>query len=533
MGSQLAACGFALAKGLRRRKRRAIHFTRSFCVLTFISRPAPWTQIAPRFSPGGRLRPDSFFAMTRPETVQDVLSLVRRSRLVEVEPLERFLDLLESTHMTGLPPHGVLSLMVERGLITTYHADELALGRWWGFWVGGYRILGRLGRGGMGTVFLAEHPLLSKRVAVKVLSGGLQADMGVRGRFLREARAAAALDHPNVVQIFHADVDHDPPFLVMEYVEGISLQAAVVHYGLFPPEEAAIVGMRVCHGLGAAAAVGLVHRDIKPANLLLDRRGEVKILDLGIARFTRDPDSRLVDADMILGTLDYLAPEQAQNSSAVDPRADMYALGATLYFLLAGHPPFTENDITRKLELKQFSDPTPLHEFRSYIPEGLSQVVQRLLARNPAHRFQTPAAAAAALEPWATPGPDYPTRLFLPLKSGTVEAQGDATDFGQDRDPTPLPITRRITKPKFHDAPTPIPPSPPVRDFPDQDSFIAGEAKVQSPVECGAQTVRLTRPPNPPTGFTLLHPRLRKRMRWLAAAAIRVLKRAVSWWRKR
>ncbi|MBY0513279.1 MAG: protein kinase, partial [Gemmataceae bacterium] len=198
--------------------------------------------------------------MTRPDTVPDVLALVRRSRLVEDARLDGFRQLMASAHMTGLPAAGVLSLMVERGLLTRYQAGELAAGRWYGFWIGGYRVLDRLGRGGMGTVFLAEHVLLGKRVAVKVLAGRLQADSGARGRFLREAAAAAALDHPNVVRVYHADVDHDPPYLVMEYVDGISLQAAVARHGPFAPGEAAAVGVEVARGLAAAAAVGLIHR---------------------------------------------------------------------------------------------------------------------------------------------------------------------------------------------------------------------------------------------------------------------------------
>ena len=471
--------------------------------------------------------------MTRPETVQDVLALVRRSRLVDDAPLERFLGLLECAQMSDLAPPGVLSLMVEQSLLTKYQADELAQGRWWGFWIGGYRVLDRLGRGGMGTVFLAEHPLLGKRVAVKALSAGLQADMAVRGRFLREARAAAALDHPNVVQIFHADVDHDPPFLVMEYVEGVSLQAAVSHHGLFEPQEAAAVGVQVCHGLSAAAAVGLVHRDIKPANLLLDRHGQMKILDLGIARFTRDPDSRLVDTDTILGTLDYLAPEQAKNSSAVDPRADMYALGATLYFLLAGHPPFTETDISRKLEQKQFSDPPPLHEFRPYIPEGLSRIVQRLLARNPAHRYATPDDAARALEAWATPGPEFPARFFGPRTTNVAEAPGEPTDVGNDRDPTPMPATRRITKPKKSGATSSIPRPVWSHEPSIPEAFVSGESKVQAIADLGLATVRLTRPPKPPSGVTRFRRSTRHRASKLVESAMRLVKHVLSWWRTR
>jgi serine/threonine protein kinase len=469
--------------------------------------------------------------MTQPETVDDVLALVRRSRLVDDESLKRFLGLFESAHMSGLAPTGILSLMVEQHLLTKYQADELAQGHWMGFWVGGYRVLDRLGRGGMGTVFLAEHPLLGKRVALKVLTGGLQGDQSIRSRFMREARAAAALDHPNIVQIFHADVDHDPPFLVMEFVDGVSLQAAVAHHGPFTPEEAATVGMRVCHGLSAASAVGLIHRDIKPANLLVDRRGQVKILDLGIARFARDPDSRLVDSDTILGTLDYLAPEQAQNSSAVDPRADLYALGATMYYLLAGHPPFTDDDISRKLHQKLTSDPPPLHEVRSSVPVGLSRVVERLLERDPADRFQTPDDAAAAMQTWAVPGPAFPERLFQPWKPTDADAPVQATEFGQDRDPTPLPATRRITRPKDPSVASPSTSSIRSTQLPAHDSFISGEVGSSANASAGLQTMRLTRPPNPPTGFTRLRFQARAQLRYIAVSTCWIVKSVLSWLR--
>ena len=274
--------------------------------------------------------------MTRPQTVQDVFDALGRDRLVEPARLAAFAD------RHGAPDvAGVLERLVVEGLLTGFQAGEVARGRGAALWLGGYRVLDRLGKGGMGSVFLAEHAVLGRRVAVKALSDELRADPTARRRFVREARAAAALDHPNIVRVFDVDMTNDPPFLVMEFVDGISLQAAVSHAGTFSAGEAAAVGVQVADGLAQAAAVGLVHRDIKPANLLVDRGGAVKILDLGIVRFTlEDTHSRVGGVDVILGTLDYLAPEQAEDSSAVDTRADIYALGATLYFLLAGHPPY-------------------------------------------------------------------------------------------------------------------------------------------------------------------------------------------------
>jgi serine/threonine protein kinase len=194
----------------------------------------------------------------------------------------------------------------------------------------------------------------------------------------------------------------------------------------------------------------------------VDRRGAVKILDLGIVRFTQDANSRVHGCDVILGTLDYLAPEQAEDSSAVDPRADLYALGATLYFLLAGHPPFPVADLRRKLAAKRAEDPPPIHRLRPDVPDGFSAVVQRLLARNPADRYALPAAAVAALRPWAAHGPDFPARLFRPSSDSTAHDRPPA-DGPPDGDP--MPETLRIVKPLARPAPAdPPPPTEPIFD---------------------------------------------------------------------
>lgn len=382
--------------------------------------------------------------MARPETSQDVVELIRRGGLIPEPHLELILPQIHP----GSGPEGALALLVSTGLLTRYQADELAAGRWRGLWLGGYRILDRLGKGGMSHVFLAEHAVLAKRVAVKVLSAGLRSDPSARQRFVREARAAAAVDHPNVVHVFDVDMDNDPPFLVMEYVDGVNLQAAVARHGAFTGPETAGVGCEVALGLAAAAAAGLVHRDIKPANLLIDRRGRLKILDLGIVRLPGEDTLPRIDegtdrSDVILGTLDYLAPEQAVDSSTVDARADVYALGATLYFLLAGHPPYPGNDLRHKLAAKQYSDPPPIHRLRPDVDTGLSDVIHSMLVREAAGRCPSAAQAAAALAPFATPAADFPDRLFRPSRPST----GDPT-----KDGVPLPITERLRRPPIQDT---------------------------------------------------------------------------------
>lgn len=394
--------------------------------------------------------------MTRPQTVQEMLEAL--ARLVEPTRLAAF---AAGPAPTDVP--GALAALVADGLLTPFQAAEVASGNGDALRLGGYRVLDRIGRGGTGSVFLAEHAMLGKRVAVKVLSDALRADPEARRRFVGEARAAAALAHPNIVTVLGADMSHDPPFLVMEYVDGLSLQEVVARGGALGSGEVAAVAVQLAAGLGRAAAVGLVHRDIKPANVLIDRRGAVKILDFGIVKFTHDAHSHAHGADVILGTLDYLAPEQAVDYSSVDARADLYALGATLYFLLTGHPPFPGRDVQWKLRVKQTGDPHPLHQLRPDLPSEMVAAVHKLLARDRADRFQTAAAAADAFRPWVTVGEDFPYRLFRLEPRSTVHDHGPA-------DPEPgeaLPDTLRIVKtgPRDRTKPSPAlpatPPAPP------------------------------------------------------------------------
>jgi|GEM_PF-2075705 len=447
--------------------------------------------------------------MTRPQTVQDVFEALSQHRLVESARLDAFMD---RHHSADIPT--ALERLVAEGLLTPFQANEVASGHGARLWLGSYRVIDRLGRGGMGNVFLAEHAVLGRRVAVKSLSDSLRADPGARKRFVREARAAAALDHPNIVRVFDVNMLHEPPYLVMEYVDGLSLQAAVAQAGTFSAAEAAAVGVQVADGLVQAAAVGLVHRDIKPANVLIDRRGAVKILDLGIVRFTQDEThSRLNATEVILGTIDYLAPEQAEDSSKVDIRADIYALGATLYFLLAGHPPYPVADVRRKLNAKRNEDPPLIHELRPDVPPDFSTLLGRLMARDPAERIPAPAMVVAALHAWASPGADFPSRLFR-MSSDTTAHGRRLTDHEPGHDPLPDTIliikaaARRggVEAPDSNSAGS-APPSPP-RDstnalgnvgvaFPPLDTLLlpVGENDVSTPMsdtQGGAGAAALT-----------------------------------------
>jgi serine/threonine protein kinase len=274
------------------------------------------------------------------------------------------------------------------------------------FTLGGkYRVLDLLGEGGMGTVYLCEHKHMRRRVAIKVLSNEKCQNPVLLDRFQKEARAVAMLNDPNIVRAHDVDWDGSVPFLVMEYVEGTNLQKLIEDNGRIHFLRCVNYMAQASSGLHHAHEVGLVHRDIKPANLLIDRRGVLKILDLGLARLSTDHEvlGSARDNSGLLGTADYLAPEQALNASQVDIRADIYSLGATFYFLLAGQPPFPDGTVAQKLIKHQTTAPKPISQFDPEIPSGVCDVVMKMLAKKPEQRYSTPGDVFTALQPWLTP----------------------------------------------------------------------------------------------------------------------------------
>jgi RND family efflux transporter MFP subunit len=287
-----------------------------------------------------------------------------------------------------------------------------------------YRLTELLGAGGMGAVFKAEHLLMKRTVAVKVIDRALFTDPAMAGRFGREMEAAGKLTHPNIVHAYDAEGVGDTHFLAMEYVEGVSLAKLLTQRGPLPVAEACSYIRQAAFGLQHAHERGMVHRDIKPQNLMVTSDGQVKILDFGLARFVLEAapagallasttddaavialqDTRLeplTQAGTVMGTPAYIAPEQARDPHTADIRADIYSLGCTLYDLLTGRPPFPEGTAGRQVISHLREAPRSLTELRPEVPRELAQVVEKMLAKDPARRYQAPAAVAAALAPWA------------------------------------------------------------------------------------------------------------------------------------
>ncbi|MBX9580936.1 MAG: serine/threonine protein kinase, partial [Gemmataceae bacterium] len=341
--------------------------------------------------------------MPPPATIPELTDRLKKSGLVPPERLAGFLAGLAASGHRPDTPAALLDRLADAGMITRFHAGKLAAGKYKGFHLGRYLILDQIGSGGMGQVFLAEHAAMRRLVAVKVLSVAATDDPVARERFVREARAAGTLDHPNVVRVFDLCQDGRLLYLVMEYVDGVSLQAMASRGGPLPVGAAVHYARQVLFGLQHAHEQGFVHRDIKPANLLVDRSGVVKILDLGLVRSDADgPDgiTKLLDNKTVLGTADYVAPEQAVDSSAVDHRADLYSLGATLYFLLTGQPLFPDGRAAQKLIWQQTREPVRVDAVRPEVPAGLARVVHTLLAKRPDDRYASAAEAFDALAAW-------------------------------------------------------------------------------------------------------------------------------------
>lgn len=276
-----------------------------------------------------------------------------------------------------------------------------------------YRVLGLIGSGGMGAVYKAQHRLMERLVALKVISPQFLQNEAAVERFHREFRSAARLSHPNIVTAYDAEQAGDLHFLVMEFVEGLSLDQLVAQRGPLPVPQACHLIRQTALGLAHIHERGMVHRDIKPQNLMVGRQGKLKILDCGLARLAAEPllDAHELEdqkqrpgatqAGMVLGTPDYMAPEQSVDASSVDIRSDIYSLGCTLYFALTGSPLFPRGSAVQKLLDHAHREPTPIASLRSDVSPELARVLDRMLAKDPAQRYQTPADVAADLAPFA------------------------------------------------------------------------------------------------------------------------------------
>ena len=334
--------------------------------------------------------------------------VVQKSGLLDQDRLQRALVEFSAANDNTQSVPRLAEWLIRENLLTKWQADKLLQGKHRGYFLGKYKLLSLLGKGGMSSVYLAEHLLMRRQCALKVLPAKRVDDSSYLERFHREAQAAASLDHPNIVRAY--DVDHQDDgnrqihFLVMEYVEGTSLQELVPTKGMKSILDAAEYTRQAALGLQHAHENGMVHRDIKPGNLLVDLNGVVKILDLGLARFFRVDEGNealtLRHDEKVLGTADYLAPEQALDSHTVDARADLYSLGCTLYFMVTGQPPFTEGTLAQRLIAHQMKTPTAVESLRVDLPLSLAAIIRKMMEKQPDDRYANAAEIEADLFHW-------------------------------------------------------------------------------------------------------------------------------------
>lgn len=358
--------------------------------------------------------------MSVPSSVEELVQLIRKSGMIEEQKLTAYMQRRQLGRGLPADPRDFADELVQDGILTYFQSEQFLLGKWRGFTIGKFKLLERVGVGGMGQVFLCEHMYMKKRVAVKVLPPAKADQPAALGRFYREARAAGGLDHPNIVRTHDIDQDGNLHFIVMDYVDGPNLLDVVKKFGTLDTARAVSYIHQTALGLDYAFRNHLIHRDVKPGNVLIDRKGVARILDMGLARFINDHADQLTmkyDDKIVLGTADYVAPEQVANSHSVDIRADIYGLGATFYFLLAGHPPFPTGTVSQKLLWHRTKDPTPIRQIRPDVPEGLAVIIGKMMAKDPKARYQTPSQVATELEAFLSSSVPLPAEEEMPVLS--------------------------------------------------------------------------------------------------------------------
>ncbi len=327
-------------------------------------------------------------------------SFVRRclsAGLVSIEDIKKVVVSLIADQQ-DFSPKRLAEGLVGAGLLTHWQANKLLAGKSKGFYLGSYRLLRPLGKGGMGVVYLGEHHVMKRLMALKILPPEAVADPRRTERFKEEARASAQLDHPNIVRAYDFAEAGGKLYIVMEYIDGIDLQHAVSRDGVMSVPLALDVIRQAANGLAQAHDRGIIHRDIKPSNLMLRTDGVVKVADMGLARVSWMSVDEQSTGARLLGTADFVAPEQAINSKTIDARADIYSLGCTLYFLLTGRPPFPGNSVSQRLAKHQTSPPPDVRLLQKDCPASVAELVRRMMAKRPEDRPKSVAELLAQIE---------------------------------------------------------------------------------------------------------------------------------------
>lgn len=338
------------------------------------------------------------------------------SSLVDATAIDSAEEVVRRTLGAGGDPsrwdQAVADVLVERGTLTRFQATQMLAGRR-KLTLGQYRILDVLGQGGMGQVFRAEHAMMGREVAVKVLPRA-KSTPDTEAAFRREIRMLGRLDHPNLVRALDAGHDGKVYYLVTELVDGVDLRKQVLKYGTLDEVAAAAVVSQVARGLAYAHTEGLVHRDVKPGNILVTPAGRAKLLDVGLAGSVLESESTRLGR--VVGTMDYMAPEQIRSPDTVGPAADVYGLGCTLYFVLAGQVPFPGGTRQDKARRQLTETPAPIQKFAPGVSDAFCRVVEAMMDKDPVQRIGSADAVIEWLRPW-TPDALVPMGRRARMKS--------------------------------------------------------------------------------------------------------------------
>ena len=488
-------------------------------------------------------------------TARDYCTLLVKSRLLSADEVESLYGKWHEERPGGDERvDSFRRFLINRRALTEYQAALVQRGRADGFFLGEYKILDQIGKGQMGGVYKAAHTS-GQAVALKILPASKARNQHILGRFQREARLLTQLDHPNVVRAYQVGESGGVNYIVMEFLEGETLNEVLERRARLPLGESARLMQQALDGLQHLYERRMVHRDVKPSNMMLTSEpakgklettweATVKILDIGLGRelFDEDAseaqiDTQLTQEGSVLGTPDYLAPEQAKNARAADVRADIYSIGCVLYHCLTGRPPFNETNIMAQMLKHATERPAPIAAVTGTdIPAGFQAVLDRFLAKRADDRYQTPAEAAAALAPFATAGaapvaanlvPAYRDWLVsetnLEVAKVTIPVPQPAA--AKQSGTAPWPTLPRTTSHQAGTGPAPALPSPPQVPRPVSAAAplpIDDEVDVELVTE-PAPAARVTKPlPTAPTDRPIWPPDRRDWM-MLAAGAFGVL----------
>jgi putative two-component system response regulator len=369
----------------------------------------------------------------------ELIKEMLQSALVLGEDWHQISDEVRNKILQARDEESALKLLVEHGLLTPYQCDRIRAGTTYGLVLGNYRVLERIGAGGMGVVFRGEHTLLRRGVAIKVLPLSRDQDPRLLLRFRAEMRVVAALQHPHIVAATDAghisSLEPNLPvlhYLVMEYVPGQNLEQLVEATGPIEPAKACEYIHQIAGALAEAHTHNLVHRDIKPSNILVTDKGVAKLLDFGLAQ---NFQNQLTEPGSLLGTVDYMAPEQAHDPRNVDIRADIFGLGGTLYWCLTGCNPFSaQGTVAEQLNRRMNEPPPSVRVKRPEVSADLDAVIARMMANRADDRFQTPQAVMRALAPHVRV--QRSTRVETPASGGISEAVWALSEADQPRSET-------------------------------------------------------------------------------------------------